>query len=170
MCLFVSAIPAPNGTIIANANQNVAITRECGLANRLRAFWMCQHYSTDWCWIGCVDIPKKYLPRLVAQGHKFTMMVQRKTNEPNFTIFILKAMQNRCRRITMLEFIGVVIQAAGLPANDRVWFAWLKHEIETMICISIWGSHWTFPKKSMHLPLTSQNHRSNAHSQLKRRE
>lgn len=95
----------------------MAVARECCLSNGRGAFGMRQYGDAGQCWIGRVQFPQKYFATLDAQCHVLTVKVQGESNEPNFAIFVLEAMQYRCGRIAVLDDI-VVVQSTRFPAYN----------------------------------------------------
>lgn len=119
--LFVGAIPAPYRAVIAHTDQNVSVPWERCLANRWCTLWMRQRCGSYQCGIWCVNIPKEYFAALITECHVLAVIVESETNKPNFALFVLKAMENRCRWIAMLKLVRSVIQAARFPADDRIF-------------------------------------------------
>lgn len=88
--LICLALPAPNRPSIATNHQNVAVSREWQISDRLRAPAMFQRMRSQATQVWIVQVPNFDMPPIVAKAHTCHFRVEREALEVELMVIDIK--------------------------------------------------------------------------------
>lgn len=128
-CGRLAPVPAPDGRIVADVDQDAGIPGKCYLTHSRHAAHVVQGRHVGTLWITGVHFPDIDLALLVAQCDNLLPWIEAEAHKPYLTLVVLELRDDGTRGITGLQLLEALMQLAGLPADDGVLAGLGEHKV-----------------------------------------
>ena len=119
-------VPPPNGAIVTDCNEHLAISWKGGLSNSSVALWIGKDWWSQRSWIRNCKVPSVDLALGVAKGEGLLLQICWEPDKPDFTVSYVQFVNDGC---PLLFLSLTLIKTTRLPNHNAVLTRLGKHKI-----------------------------------------
>ena len=119
-------VPPPNGAVVTDRNEHLAISWKGGLSNSSVALWIGKDWWSQRSWIRNCKVPSVDLALGVAKGEGLLLQICWEPDKPDFTVSYVQFVNDGC---PLLFLSLTLIKTTRLPNHNAVLTRLGKHKV-----------------------------------------